>query len=368
MSALMIRNATITSAEELSADMFDSFIAYIDRSKKTAQTYITNLRAFAAWLRFCSIERPVRADIISYRDYLINEHDAIRLDPCCLRGWSYRTDNVGNKIRVTCRPNTAAQYLRSVCQFFKWTAANGLYPNIAENIHAPKIRHDAHKKEALSAADVLTIENSITANAAQRIENAAGSAKDAAGKYSRATIQGKRLYAMYLLAVNAGLRTIEIERANIRDIEVKNGNAVLYVWGKGHTEADARKPLAAEVYAAIREYLESRTDKPNANSPLFVSTGNRSGGKRIAARTISTMLKTAMVNAGYNSDRITAHSLRHTAGTNVMTISGDLYATQMYMRHSNPSTTEIYLHINTEAQDAKIAQQLYNHYHGKNNL
>ena len=169
---------------------------------------------------------------------------------------------------------------------------------------------------------------------------------------------------MYLLAVNAGLRTVEISRANIKDLETKGGQTWLYIWGKGRTEADQKKPIAPEVAAAVKEYLKSRTDKPTGNSPLFVSTGNRSRGKRIAATTISTMLKRAMQEAGFDSERITAHSLRHTAGTNVQEITGNLYATQLYMRHSNPATTEIYLHTETEQAEAGIAQQLYNLYHG----
>ena len=169
---------------------------------------------------------------------------------------------------------------------------------------------------------------------------------------------------MYVLAVNAGLRTIEISRANVKDIEVKNGRAVLYIWGKGHTEADARKPLAPQVYAAIKDYLNTRSDRPTANSPLFVATGNRSGGQRIAETTISKILKKAMQAAGYDSDRITAHTLRHTAGTNVQEITQNLYVTQKYMRHANPATTEIYLHNDTEKQEAQTAQDLYNLYHG----
>ena len=150
----------------------------------------------------------------------------------------------------------------------------------------------------------------------------------------------------------------------MKDLEVKGGCAYLYIWGKGHTEADTKKPIAPEVYAAIREYLGSRSDRATANSPLFVSTGNRSGGKRIAPTTISTMLKRAMQQAGFDSDRITAHTLRHTAGTNTQEITGNLYLTQKYMRHANPATTEIYLHNDTTRQEAETAQQLYNFYHG----
>ena len=309
--------AAIIPAGDLRPALFEEFIKYIDRGQKTTRTYITNLRQFAAFLAYKGIRRPQRQDVISYRDYLTTEHEAIQYNPAT--GWTYRTDRSGRRYTTICKPTTVKIYLQSVRQFFSWTAANGFYPDIAANIHAPKVRHDVHRKDALTAADV---------------------------------------------AVNAGLRTIEISRANVRDLEVRNGRAVLYVWGKGHTEADAKKPLAPEVYAAIRDYLDSRSDRPTANSPLFVSTGNRSGGKRIAETTISKMLKQAMQAAGFNSDRITAHTLRHTAGTNVQEITGNLYITQKYMRHANPATTEIYLHNDTEKQETQTAQDLYNLYHG----
>lgn len=367
MNELQATQTTPANADFGTALIYD-FVAYIDRGERTTQAYLTNLRQFLAWLRYVGVTQPTRADIIHYRDYLLTEHWAIKLAPGTAKGFAYRTDNNGNRYTVTCSANTAAQYLRSVCQLFTWAAAAGLYPNVAANIHAPKIRHDAHKKDALAPADVMTIEQSITDQAQQKADAAAVQAKDAAGRSSRATEQGKRLLAMYLLAVTAGLRTVEISRANIKDLELKGGQAYLYVWGKGHSEADQKKPLAPEVYEAIQDYLQSRTDHPTASSPLFVSTGNRSGGKRIEARTISQMLKKAMKDAGYNSDRITAHSLRHTAGTSVMDLTGDLYAAQRYMRHSNPATTEIYLHNNTERQEAALAAQLYAYYHSPANI
>ena len=366
MESIAVYNSQeIAPSEELTASLFNDFVSFIDRSANTSRAYIINLRQFAAWLKYTNCSRPQRKDIILYRDYLTAEHDAIQLAPGTPAGFTYRTDNAGNHIKIKCKPNTVAQYLRSVCQFFKWTAANGLYPDIAANIHAPKIKHDTHKKDALSAQDVITIENAISAGAVTRTEAASQAAKDTAGRVQRSTEQGKRLYAMYLLAVNAGLRTIEISRANIKDLETKGGQSWLYVWGKGHSEPDQKKAIAPEVKAAIDDYLQSRSDKPTGNSPLFVSTGNRSKGQRIAPTTISTMLKRAMQEAGYDSERITAHSLRHTAGTAAMEITGNIYQTQQYMRHSNPSTTEIYLHNETEKQDAELAQQLYNFYHGK---
>lgn len=363
MQAIAINTGTSLTApqRDLTPDLFTRFVNWIDRSTKTARTYIVNLRQFVAWLHYSEITRPQRQDIISYREYLSSEHEAIQLHG---NTWRYRTDSNGNRITILCKPSTTAQYLRSVCAFFKWTAAEGLYPDIASNIHAPKVKNDTHRKEALTAQEVYQIETSIRSKAAADLTAAEASQKDTAGRMQRSTEQGKRLYAMYLLTATAGLRTVEIARANIKDLESKNGCTFLYIWGKGHKEADTKKAIAPQVAEAIQDYLQSRTDNYTSNSPLFVATGNRNGGRRLATTTISVMLKRAMQAAGFDSERLTAHSLRHTAGTNVMGLTGDLYQTQQYMRHSNPQTTEIYLHIDTEKQDIDIAQRLYNKYHG----
>jgi integrase/recombinase XerC len=365
--AAMEALATINRQEitpAFSTSLFTDFVAWLDRSEKTARSYLTNLRQFAAWLKYAAVVNPTRSDVLSYRQWLTIEHDAIALDPESVNGWKYRTDRTGEPIKVICKPNTITAYLRIVCQFFRWTAANGLYPDIAANIHAPKVRHDTHKKDCLTAPEVLTIESTILERAQERTQAAQKAQKDTEGRTQRSTEQGKRLYAMYLLAVTAGLRTVELSRANVQDLETRGGQAWLWIWGKGHSEPDQKKPLAPEVAAALQDYLNARTDRPTGASPLFVSTGNRSGGKRIASTTISTMLKRAMQEAGYNSERLTAHSLRHTAGTAVQELTGDIYTTQRYMRHSNPATTEIYLHNDTAKQEADIAQQLYNLYHG----
>lgn len=370
MESLAIRTTTAAAvaANELHVNVFNEYISDIVKAfkadSKTTRSYIVNLRQFAAWLRYNTITRPISNDISSYREYLEHEHEAIQLDSDSVNGWKYRTDASGSRIIVTCKASTVKQYLQTVKMFFKWTSNNGIYPNIAADVRSPRVRQDAHKKEALTASDVLAIEKSIVIGADVKTAAAAACKKDTAGRIDRATEQGKRLYAMYLLAVNCGLRTIEISRANIKDIETMHGISFLYVWGKGHSEADAKKTLAPEVKAAIDDYLSIRTDAKTGNSPLFVSTGNRSGGKRIAATTISTMLKKAMQRAGYDSERITAHSLRHTAGTNVQELTGNIYLTQQYMRHANPATTEIYLHNETEKQESEIAQRLYNFYHG----
>ncbi len=328
--------AQVEQAQAISYSLFDEFIKYLDRTPATTRTYINNLKQFAKYLAANEITRPVRDDIISYRETLKAQG---------------------------LKSGTIAVYLRSVKQFFEWTSAAGLYPNIAAGVRTPKTDNRTHKKDALTPAEVISIEQSIDAQAAAKKETAAAAVKDTAGRVERATEQGLRIRAIYALAVNAGLRTVEISRANVKDLETIGGQTYLYIWGKGHSEADQRKAIAPEVAAAIRDYLDSRSDHYTGSSPLFVSTGNRSGGKRIATTTISKMIKKAMQAAGYDSERITAHSLRHTAGTAVQEMNGNLHDTQIYMRHASPVTTEIYLHNETEKKDADIANRLYTYYH-----
>ena len=363
MENITIMNTSPAEVQPLQPKTYLDFLDYIDRSDRTTAAYLINLRQFAVYLAYKGISRPTRQDVISYRQYLTTPHEALEFTPA--GSWTYRLDGSGNRITATLKPGTAAQYIRSVKQFFKWTASAGIYPNIADNVHAPRVKTDRHKKEALKPVEVMDIERSILDGAKAKTATAATADKDTAGRIDRATEQGKRLYALFVLATNAGLRTVELERLNVRDLECRGGNASIYLWRKGHAEADIKKPLAPEVYAILKDYLDSRSDGAPSNSPMFTATGNRSKGQRIAARTISGMIKQAMKDAGYNSDKLTAHSMRHTAGTNVMAMTGNLYETQKYLDHISPTTTEVYLHDDDPEQQRETANDLYKRLHGQ---
>lgn len=51
-----------------------------------------------------------------------------------------------------------------------------------------------------------------------------------------------------------------------------------------------------------------------------------------------------MKAAGYDSNRLTAHSCRHTAATLNLLAGASIQETQQLLRHSNINTTMIYLH------------------------
>lgn len=341
------------------------FISFIDRKDRTAQTYYCNIKQFEAYRRYKGITLPQRSDVIAFRDWLIAEHDAIELDDSNPQGWSYRLGADGKKMRIACKPSTVTGYLRAVCQFFRWLASEGIYPNIADNIHAPKVNNAEHKKSALSVEGLQKVKATILTDADTKIEKAETATKDREGRLQRADEQGKRLSAMVELASNAGLRCVELSRLNVGDLEVIDGVPYISIYGKGHDSADVRKPLADGVYAVIRDYLDSRTDSLTPSAPLFRATGNRNTTGRIASSTIGVMIKNSMKSAGYDSGRLTAHSLRHTCGTETMSLTGNLYETQKYLRHASPVTTELYLHCESQKKEQITANRLYNHLNGK---
>ena len=152
----------------------------------------------------------------------------------------------------------------------------------------------------------------------------------------------KRDYAMILLMLTAGLRTIEVSRANIEDMQLKGDNMVLYIQGKGKDEKNDYVKIAPQVEKAIREYLKARKPVSNKDA-LFISTSNNKSN-RLTTRSIRGVVKEHLISAGYESDRLSAHSLRHTAGTLNIINGGTLDETQQLLRHSNINTTMIYLH------------------------
>lgn len=289
--------------------LFYRFVDYIDVKETTLKGYLCCIRQFMNWLRENKIKNPVREDIKSYKAYLETE------------GFT---------------SGTRARYLRVIKQFFKWTASEGLYPNIADNIKGAKVKNDNTKKEAFNEDDIRTILESI----------------------ERGSETGKRNYAMVLLSVTGGLRLIEMHRADIGDIQTIKGQRVLYIQGKGRDEKDEYVKLIPEVSEAIDDYLSTR-EANKKNDPLFTGTSNRSKGERLSVPSLSVIIKGIFKDSGYDCDKLTAHSLRHTSNTLLFKSGADLYTVQKHARHSDPKTTEIYIHAVDREKD-RSEQNIYN--------
>jgi len=289
---IKIDSREMVSQQGITEDLYTRFIAYVDASPKTIQTYTRALRQFFKYTEQQNISNPTREDIIAYRDSLKVDH----------------------------KPTTVQSYITALRQFSKWLAQEQLYPNFADKLKGAKISKD-HKKDYLSGKQVKAVLDDI----------------------SKEEEIGKRDYAIVAVMVTGGLRAVEIVRANVEDLRTLGDTAVLYIQGKGRDEKTDYVKLPHPVEQALRAYLKGRQGMKGTD-PLFTSTSNNNRGGRVTTRTISGLVKGRLVGAGYDSDRLTAHSLRHTAATLNLLNGGSLEETQQLLRHNNINTTMIYVH------------------------
>lgn len=277
----------------VSRETFQRFIDFLDVKPKTAQTYTRALRQFWNFLSERSNTTPNRDDVIAYRE-MLKENDY--------------------------KPSTIQNYIIAVRQFFKWTASEGIYPNVADKVKGAKLEN-TFKRDYLHSEQV----------------------KNLLAHIDRSTLTGKRDYAILSLMVTGGLRTIEVSRARIEDLRPLGDMTVLYVLGKGRDERSEYVKVCSFTESAIRDYLSARGER-NEKAPLFVSTSNNSKDKALSTRTVSGIVKEHLLESGYNSSRLTAHSLRHTAVTLALLAGASMEEAQQFARHKNITTTQVYAH------------------------
>ncbi len=306
----VMSNNALTATGKLDGELFNRWTSFIDASPKTIYTYGKAIKQFLIYLQDNGIARPQREDIVAYRDYL----------------------KLGHK------PTTVQSYLAAVKLFFQWTEREGYYPNVADRVKGAKLDTE-HKKDYLTSKQVGKL----------------------LGGIDRTTLKGKRDYAMLALMVTTGLRTISVINANVEDIRTAGDATALFYRGKGHEEKATYVKLAEPVEEAIRAYLTAR-GKTDGKEPLFSSVANRNSGGRMTTRSISRVAKESLIGVDLISDRLTAHSLRHTAATLNLLNGGTVEETQQLLDHANINTTLIYSHALERAKnnsEKRIAKAIF---------
>ena len=269
------------------------WIKFAQVSASSVQAYEKGIKRLAEYFCAANITAPTRADLISYRDYL------------------------GSKYQ----PTTANLYLTTAKLFFSFLQVEGYITfNPAEHLKGFKISSE-HKKAALSVEQTKTV-----------IKN-----------FDTTKLQGLRDKAIYALMTACGLRCVEVQHANISDLYKVGAVYRLQVQGKGHTQKDSAVNVPAGVMKLINDYLAAR-GVVEVDAPLFSSLSRRNFGGRLTTYSISRIIKTALRKSNFDSPRLTAHSLRHSAATVALKNGATLREVQQLLRHVNIAVTTIYLH------------------------
>lgn len=306
----VVENTAIAGRNEVTAELFSRWTSFIDASPKTVDTYSKNIKRFFVYLVENGITQPQREDIVAYRDYLKVDH----------------------------KPTTVQGYLAAVKLFFQWTEQERLYPNVAKRVKGAKLDNE-HKKDYLTTKQVNKL----------------------LGAVDRDSLKGLRDYAILSVMVTTGIRETSIVNANIGDIRTAGDATALFYKGKGHEEKATYVKLAEPVEEAVRAYLKARGET-DPEAPLFSSIANRNNGERMTTRSVSRIAKTRLIDVGLESDRLTGHSLRHTAATLNLLNGGTVEETQQLLDHANINTTLIYSHALERAKnnsEERIAKAIF---------
>lgn len=219
-----------------------------------------------------------------------------------------------------------ARKLSAIKSFYKYLTVRTkqLQENPVSDLEYPKLRKSLPK--------YLTLEQSSTLLQAVSGQNE------------------KRDYAILMLFLNCGIRRSELVNLNLTDVYEDR----IRVVGKGNKERFVYFGTACR--KAIDNYLPERNKKIlTDNRALFGSRDNN----RISVSAVHRLVKKALLQAGLDSTQFSAHKLRHTAATMMLSGGVDVKTVQEVLGHENLNTTQIYTHIeNTELKIAAEANPL----------
>lgn len=267
----------------------DRFLAAHDVKPVSRDGYRSRLKQFFRWCHDRNLHRPDRESILQYKRELEQKQST---------------------------PFTISAYLTAIRCFFAWAESTKLHPNVARSIKGPK-KQRGFRRDPLTVAQVHELLGSI----------------------ERATLKGKRDYALINLLIRTGLRSIELQRAHIEDMRVEGGReTVLWVQGKGQDSKDAFVVLTEETLAPIQDYLAAR-GPTQAGEPLFGSTSDGNRHARLTTRSIRRVVKERLRGIKLDSPRLSTHSCRHTMVTLALLAGAPIQEVQQLARHFSVDTT-----------------------------
>lgn len=288
--------------------LFAKWIKFAQVKPSSVVGYTKGVKNFLSFARANGIAEITREVLLSYKEYLRPLRPEEKPDPI--------VGNAGYKA------STSNLYLTSVKLFVSFLYQEKIIAvNAAEHIKTFGGTSEGHAKDALDADTVKKI----------------------AASFDTSTLKGKRDAALFATMTCCGTRCIEVSRANVGDMVKRRGKQFLYVLGKGRDTKSECVELPPGVYKLIQNYLAARGNVTD-DAPLFASTSHRNSNERITTNSISRLVKSILRANDIDSDRVTAHSLRHTCAQEILDQTGkDLRRVQAVLRHRSVRVTERYL-------------------------
>jgi integrase/recombinase XerD len=167
--------------------------------------------------------------------------------------------------------------------------------------------------------------------------------KDVLAQVDRRTETGKRDFAILLLLVTYGLRSREIAKLTLDDLDWKRERLAIPERKAGHSTAF---PLTVAVGEAIVDYLQHARPATTDRHVFFRSVAPR---QPLSALEVSSRARHYLLKAGVDVPRLGSHTLRHTAVQRLVDADFDLKTIGDFVGHRSPRSTEIYAKVAVEA-------------------
>jgi len=148
---------------------------------------------------------------------------------------------------------------------------------------------------------------------------------------------GSRNHAIFVTALDNGLRASEIANINLEQLDLKKG--FVKVMGKGSKERIV--PIGDYVKMMLWTYINKVRPEPTVAgcNNLFLSTT----GDPITANTIKLVFSKLSKNSGVK--RLHAHLCRHTFAINYLLNGGDIFSLREILGHTTMEMVNHYLHF-----------------------
>jgi site-specific recombinase XerD len=151
----------------------------------------------------------------------------------------------------------------------------------------------------------------------------------------RSTLGGARNFAMLMLLARLGLRSIEVARLELLDIDWRAGELVV----RGKARRQDRLPLPDDVGEALAAYLSLRGRRNSRRVFLTLKAPTRP----IRADLVGDVVQRACKRAGVA--HVGAHRLRHALASELLAGGASLQDISQILRHSDLATTAIYAKV-----------------------
>jgi site-specific recombinase XerD len=151
----------------------------------------------------------------------------------------------------------------------------------------------------------------------------------------RSTLDGARDHAMLMLLARLGLRSIEIARLQLDDLDWRAGDLLV----RGKARRDDRLPIPDDVGTALSEYLALRGRHDSRS--VFLTL--RAPTRPIRADLVGDVVQRHCRQAGV--PHVGPHRLRHTLATEMLARGAALVEISQVLRHSDLATTAIYAKV-----------------------